>query len=201
MSFRYYIGKLPKEEYKKIRTVRSFQELKKFSNKKEDEDKVWLGDLLPTFSEISDEVFKLKKKNDSKYNFFDSKELNEYYNSDYSLFVIDKEDFKELIKLYETIIKRYKLQELKDIEFIFKNKSFKRGSVPEDEVIYTIQDLLRKQKWNCINWNCDEEYSNLIIEGNFDMSKDSLYETSVFELIYFYRTFDFEQNVLYIMGY
>lgn len=201
MGFRYYIGKLHKDEYKRIKSVKSFKELKKFSKNKEDEERIWLGDMLSPFSEVSDEVFKLKKKNNSKYDFFNSKELNEYYNSDNYLFVIDKSDFKELIKLYETIIKRYKLEDLKDIEFILKNKSFKINSIPEDEVIYKIQDILRRQKWNIINWNCDKEYSNLIIDGNFEMSKDSLYETSIFELIHFYRTFDFKNNILYIMGY
>lgn len=193
MGYRYYIGVIPKEVYKTLEESKSKEDIAIKMNILPKYNKIdnylYSGDWLGQYNvdEISDMAFKLNKKTDLN-KFFSDTSLNKIYNSDESLFKITQEDLLELIEIYEKEIKENYLYKLKEI-------SEEQDNVNPNEALKTAIRFIEAQS---MKW---ERKSPLIkkIEGN-KLTNSYSAEDSIFNLLYMYKTVDFNTNIVYING-
>ena len=193
MGYRHYFYSIPKAEIEEIKKCKSNDDFCEFciAHNYEvddfgDNDKFVpvyeLGKEIYNFGKYVDWAFELQEKNES---IFGDAELKRQYD-DYSPVICTQEDFLFVIDEYKKkIINYYK------------------GLLQEDKS----HRLTNEQRWKGHLENQLLEWENAFgfSAVNTDLSKsfitDSwLYEYSIFELVRQYKTFDFENNALVLIG-
>lgn len=193
MGYRHYFYSIPKIEIEEIKRCKSNDDFCKFciAHNYEvddfgDNDKFVpvykLGKEICEFGRLVDWAFKMQEKNES---IFGDAELKQQYD-DYSPVICTQEDFLFVIDEYKKkIINYYK------------------GLLQEDKS----HRLTNEQRWKrhledqLLEWENEFGFSAV----NTDLSKSfitnsRLYEYSIFELVRQYKTFDFENNALVLIG-
>lgn len=193
MGYRYYMGVIPKEVYSTIKECKTKEDIAIKMNILQKYNKIdnylYSGDWLSQYNidEVSDMAFRLNKKTDEN-KFFDDNSLNAIYNSDESLFKITQENLLELIEIYEKEIKENYLYKIKEIEE-------ERDTENPNEALKTAIRFIeaKSMKW--------ERRSPLIKDLNANkLSNSYSAEDSIFNLLYLYKTVNFNTHIVYING-
>jgi hypothetical protein len=193
MSYRYFIAKMSKDEYKQLSTCKSTNCLqKKYPTVDiKDDSYFYLSTLLHNYSidQIADECFVLDKGFENQ--FFKDKTFNTFCNgkfidNDRTLFKINQNDFLKLIEIYE-----------KSIKDSFQNKidEIKMEKNLED----AIETMTRYLKYKLNKWE-DDYVLNKKHENKERIVNDESYEYCVFDLLHLYKNTDFDKEQLFIFG-
>lgn len=192
MSYRYRFHSVPKTEIEKIRKCTTNVQLCLWAEKQGYKVKTYdENDRYMTIYDIGKEIYEfgtdeewayeIQEKNES---IFSSEELKELY-IDYQPVICSQNDFLSVINAYkQKIINYYKslLIQTKDSVCTPENKQRKH-----------IEDIL--YEWD--NGYCcpiDTDMSHNRINNSW------LYEYSIFELVRLYKTFDWENDELILLG-
>lgn len=193
MGYRHYFYKLPKAEAEEIKNCKTNAEFCNWAESKGYEVERYKGEEpycpvygvgkeIYEFGKYVDWAFSLQEKNES---IFGSEELKEKY-YDYAPVICSKDDFLSVINIYKQKI----------IDYL-------QGLLKEDKKI----KIPIEQRWKnhitgeLSEWNNAFGYSAI----NTDLSRECitqswLYEYAIFELVRKYKTFDFENNALVLLG-
>lgn len=191
MGYRHYFYELPKtelEEIKKCKTNEEFcdwaesrgYEVGRYEGEKPYCAVYHIGKEIYEFGKYVDWAFKMQEKNDS---IFDSEELKEQY-VDYEPVLCSQEDFLFAINEYkQNIINYYKslLEEEEGVPIEYKCKRHIKNQLGEWQNNFGICP---------IDTNLERQTIN----------RSWLYEYSIFELVRVYKTFDWENNSLVLLG-
>ena len=196
MGYRHYFYELPKteiEEIKKCKTNDEFcdwaegkgYEVERYEGEKPYFPVYNLGKSIYEFGKYVDWAYKMQNKNES---IFESEELKEQY-TDYAPVLCTQDDFLLVINNYkQKIIAYYKgLLELDEIDKIHK---------------LTVETKCKRHVENQLSeWDngfgidpIDTDLSHSYINRSW------LYEYGIFELVRVYKTFDWENNSLVLLG-
>lgn len=193
MGYRHYFYSIPKTEIEEIKRCKSIDDFCKFCIAHNYEVVDYgegdsfvpvynLGKEIYEFGKDVDWAFNLQEKNES---IFGNAELKQQYD-DYCPVVCTQEDFLFVIDEYKKkIINYYKKLLQEDGTHKLTNE--------------------QRWKWHLENqlWEWENEFGFSAV--NTDLSKSFitnswLYEYSIFELVRQYKTFDFENNALVLIG-
>lgn len=196
MGYRHYFYKLPKTELEEIKNCKTNAEFCKWAESRgyraeqlEDEPPYVpiyeVGKEICEFGKHVDWAFEMQSKNES---IFDSEDLKEWY-SDYAPVTCTKDDFLFVIEYYkQKIVDYYKSL----LELDHEEKAL--GMTLEQKWKNHINNQLRE-------W--DNEFGFCPLNTDLSCSKINrswLYEYEIFELIRVYKTFDFENDALILLG-
>ena len=193
MGYRYYFYELPKSDLNEIRECKTQSDLCEWSKRhgynleRHDEDGEWidiikLGKKLHCFGKDVEWAEHMQSKNES---IFGNNDLKDQYNT-YEPVVCSKKDFETAINACKQLI----IECYKDL----------LTDTPEDP---RIAEYNRKQhiQMKLREWENHVDLSPIDMDLNDDKITTSwLYEYAIFELVRLYKTFDWENNVLILMG-
>lgn len=176
MGYRNYIGKITKKNYDKVKDLKKEEIFKEDEVLEFDKDFVELIEL-GKYRDIIDEKFCKP--------FFSNKETQAEILIDQEYFIVGKEYILSLIKEFKDRV-NYHLNKIKDA---IKNKDISKiQNLLNSELSFKILDL-------------EDIDNSTIIENKNLLIRDSwLYEYSMFQLIYIYKTFDWENDLLIYYG-
>lgn len=199
MGYRHYLYAVPKEQVAEIQACKTAGDLTEFAKRHDypyDKDDGWLslykvGKELYELGKYSEIGFKLESERPCV---FTSDELNEKY-SDYGFALLTKDDFKAVIEFYrQKIIDWFKsLLEIKDSnrfseEFTKEQYQFE---LLKREVQNKI-DIWSGKYWGITPIDLDTE--------NEQISNSWTYEYAIFELVRVYKSFNWENDDLVLVG-
>ena len=188
MGYRHYFYSIPQTEIAEIKQCKTNEEFCEWAkNKDYDRDDEWvsvyhIGKELYELGKYVDWAFDMQENNES---IFGNKELEEMY-TDYRPVICTKEDFLVAINKYkENVVKYYK------------------GLLEEDKY----SKLPIEERWKNHIEGQLHEWENMfgICPINTDLSQERindswLYEYAIFELVRVYKTFDWQNNTLVLLG-
>lgn len=197
MGYRHYLYAIPKKQVSEIQACKTEKDWFDFAEKYgyEVEQGVrdngegyfppyHVGTELYEFGKYSEIGHKLESE---KPCVFTSGELKSMY-GDYGFALLSKEDFTVIIESYRQNIVSY-FQSLLEPQ---KDPRFKLTK--EEKWKYAIEDKLER-------WQGKWGFTPLNLEESTDKITSSwLYEYSIFELVRLYKTFDWENDSLVLMG-
>ena len=200
MGYRHHLYAVPKKQIAEIQVCKTNQDWLDFA--KRHSYKIDYGardDGIGYFAphELQSEIYDLGKYSEIGHELeearpcvFTSQELKDTY-SDYGFALCSKEDFKAIIKAYKQKIVNY-FKELLDAK---EEDSLLPINQPKEEKWrYAIESKLRY-------WQVPWALTPINLDENSDYITHSwLYEYSIFELVRLYKTFDWENNDLVLMG-
>lgn len=150
-----------------------------------------VGTELYELGKYSEIAFKLESERPS---LFTSEELKERY-SDYGFAFLTKEDFKAIIEAYRQKVVNW-FESLLDVDdrICFSKKLTKEQ--------YQFENLKRKVQDKIDSWS--GKYFGIspidLDESNARITGDWSYEYAIFELVRLYKTFDWENDDLVLLG-
>jgi len=216
MGFRNYIGRISKDEYRKIKDL-SKEELFKIKNENPEDGLIGIDTLIDeTLYELGKRVddfgFKFLKP------FFTNNELQDEYSIDEEFYIGDINFFKSLINMYDEKIKSYYGELLKpfckndnkrwlDCDFI---KTVVRGFDDEtcsDTFTFDLEKITKEQQTGIINIlhhvrSISLEWDNnpYNLEKGEEITTSWKYEYSLFELVRLFKIFNWEKDLLIYYG-
>lgn len=191
MGYRHYFHAVPKTQIEAIRKCKTNEEFCEWAesagyeiDRCEDEPTYVpvyrLGEEIYEFGKYVEWAFAMQEKNES---IFSSEELKECY-EDYTPILCSKEDFLSVIDIYKKKIASY-------LESLLSNDEY---ATAEQKCQRDIKDRLDEWKntfgYSPVNTDLDKAY----------ITKSWLYEYSIFELVRLYKTFDWENDALMLVG-
>lgn len=193
MGYRHYFYKIPKTEIAEIRNLKTndefcdWAESKGYEVSRYEGEKPYcavykIGKEIYEFGKYVDWAFEMQGKNES---IFGSEELKERY-EDYCPVICSKEDFLFAINTYkQNVINYYKglLDDTKDSEKMLGER--------------------RKHHIKNMLWEWENPFDICPIDTNLEresINRSWLYEYAIFELVRVYKTFDFENDALILLG-
>lgn len=196
MGYRHYFYKFPKTEIAEIKKCKTnddfcdWAESKGYEVERYDGEKPYcavfnLGKEIYEFGKYVDWAFDMQIRNES---IFVTKELKERYN-DYAPVICTQDDFLFVITCYkQKIINYYKsLFELDEIDKAHK---------------ITVEEKCKRHVKSQLNeW--ENPFGICPIDTNLSkpfINSSWLYEYGIFELVRVYKTFDWENNSLVLLG-
>lgn len=193
MSYRYYLGIIPLKKYKELSTCKSKQELKTLLIQQVNSTSLIDMTRPFIFDEISywitfDEKIKKQK-------FFKNNELNEKFNDDDTLFLINKMELITLINEYKNMIVNNTNQIFK--EYVEEMKDTSKQTLENKDKL--INDLLNELRTKITLWNND-----MVIDMNEQHKKitiSSKLEHQIFDLTMILKNTNFKTNKLFICAY
>lgn len=206
MSYRNYIGSIPKREYNKIK---KFTKDEFFEYKKEDVDDGHIGvyDVCsrPYLHELGKYVDEFDKKLYKPV--FKNKELQRYFTEEHDFYLVDKPFLEAVINHYRDLIKEYYTKQLK----VFTNDIGRAFTIPNkkdltDEhidalILNTVHVRDMALEWGVAGWFENSQPYDLSDDSRKEITNSWKYEYVIFQLIYIYRTFDWKRNVMIYYGY
>lgn len=199
MGYRHYLYAVPKEQLAEIQACKTAKDLTEFAKRHDysyDKDDGWLslykvGKEVYELGKHSEIGFKLESERPSV---FTSDELKERYSDD-GFALLTKNDFKSVIEFYrQKIIDWFKsLLEIKD------SSKFTAEYTKEQ---YQFEMLKGEVQDKIDSWS-GKYFGISPIDLNDDKERitgDWLYEYAIFELVRVYKSFDWENNELVLVG-
>lgn len=198
MGYRHYFHKISKTDLEEIKNCQTQIDLCEWSKRHnynlerhEDDDGEHydyivvreIGKELYCFGKDVDWANNIQSKNES---IFSNNELQEFY-SDYQPVICSKEDFLDVINIYKQQIIQY-------YEYLLEPaKNDSEVSIKDKQMTHI---TFRLQDWKN-NYNLQPI--------NTDLTKDTicdswLFEYAIFELVRIYKTFDWENDALILLG-
>lgn len=195
MGYRHYIHKISKTELAEIKSFSNPSELCEWAKQHgyavepsidDSESECFpiyeLGTELYNFGKYVDWASKIQITNES---LFDSKELKDFY-EDYDPVILSEDDFRQVIDDYKNKIVAYyeSLSTVTDLD---------SRTVEQKQKAHIESQLNEwKNKFGLLPINMDPTTDKIC---------DSwLYEYAIFELVRIYKTFDWENDVLILLG-
>ncbi|KUF38979.1 hypothetical protein AS361_03790 [Myroides marinus] len=226
MGYRTYIGFLPKEEYNKIKSM-TLKELFEYKGEDYNEDDIYENGHVGVY-DLGTELYEFGKYTDftppeaSVKQFFEKEDIKEYYSSDNDLHIVTKEFLAYIIDYYSLKVQKYQQDMLvpffpdiiqekyprKNSDFLNSAKSgwigleeqrsfdFEKITQEEQNALYEIIEHMKQMHFD---WAHNRRPYKL--EIGTSVSNSCKYEYAVFELVRLYKTFDWENNVMYYYGY
>lgn len=191
MGYRHYFYKIPKTEIAEIRNLKTndefcdWAESKGYKVERYEGEKPYcavykIGKEIYEFGKCVDWAFKMQSKNEC---IFGSEELKEKY-EDYYPVICSKDDFLFAINTYKQHNVAY-----------FKGLLEGEEGVPIEKMW---KDHIEGKLWEWENpfdiYPIDTDLENERINRSW------LYEYAIFELVRVYKTFDFENDALVLLG-
>lgn len=199
MGYRHYLYAVPKKQVAEIQACQTAKDLTEFAKRHGypyDKDDGWLslykvGKEIYELGKHSEIGFKLESERPSV---FMSNELKEEY-SDYGFALLTKDDFKSVIEFYrQKIVDWFKsLLEIKD------SSKFTAEFTKEQ---YQFEMLKREVQDKIDSWS-GKYFGISPIDLNDDkelITDDWSYEYAIFELVRVYKSFDWKNNELVLVG-
>jgi hypothetical protein len=131
-----------------------------------------------------DKILKLKRKK----SFLENKKKNNALFSEYSVIQVDKSALLEIISIFHEQVLSIKEKELKDLTKIIDGKAS----------TYESDKLKRSFTHSRNEWTATNGYLPYSIKGD-ELVSSWVFEYAIFELVYIFKTFDFNENVLYLI--
>lgn len=199
MGYRHYLYAIPKKQIAEIQACKTNSDLIDFAKRygyNVDYDATDSGEGWIPPHDIGTELYELGKHSEighelesEKLCVFTSEELKNMYD-DYGFALLSKDDFIAIIESYRQNIVSY-FQNLLEPQ---KYPIIPSKSTIEEQWKYYIEDKLER-------WQGKWGSTPLNLEENTDRITNSwLYEYSIFELVRLYKTFDWENDNLVLMG-
>lgn len=199
MGYRHYLYAIPKSQVVEIQACKTANDLTEFAKRygypyDKDDGRLSLykvGKELYELGKHSEIGFKLESERPS---LFTSDDLKERY-SDYGFALLTKDDFKAVIEAYrQKIVDWFKsLIEIKD------SSKFTAEFTKEQ---YQFEMLKREVQDKIDSWS-GKYFGISPIDLNDDKERitgDWSYEYAIFELVRVYKSFDWENNELVLVG-
>ena len=199
MGYRHYLYAIPKKQIAEIQACKTNSDLIDFAKRygyNVDYDATDSGEGWIPPHDIGTELYELGKHSEIGHELesekpcvFTSEELKNMYD-DYGFALLSKDDFIAIIESYRQNIVSY-FQNLLEPQ---KYSIIPPKSTIEEQWKYYIEDKLER-------WQGKWGSTPLNLEENTDRITNSwLYEYSIFELVRLYKTFDWENDNLVLMG-
>lgn len=199
MGYRHYLYAVPKEQLAEIQACKTAKDLTEFAKRHGypyDEDDGWLslykiGKEVYELGKHSEIGFKLESERPS---LFTSDELKERY-SDYGFALLTKDDFKSVIEAYRQKIVEWFQSLLNPDKSQVTAPNLSKEERKRLEWEYEIKDKL--DAWS------GKYFGIFPIDLNDDKERitgDWSYEYAIFELVRVYKSFDWENNELVLVG-
>lgn len=199
MGYRHYLYSVPKEQVAEIQACQTAKDLTEFAKRygyPYDKDDGWLS-----LYKIGKEVYELGKRSEIGFKLeserpplFTSDELKERY-SDYGFALLTKDDFKAVIEAYRQKIVEWFQNLLNPDESQVTAPRLSKEERKHLEWKYEIKDKL--DSWS------GKYFGISPIDLNDDKERitgDWSYEYAIFELVRVYKSFDWENNELVLVG-
>ena len=199
MGYRHYLYAVPKKQVAEIQACKTNQDWLDFAERcgykidygARDDD---IGYFAP--HELQSEIYELGKYSEIGHELeearpcvFTSQELKDTY-SDYGFALCSKEDFKAVIEAYRQKIVNY-------FEGLLNPKQdplLSTKQPKEDRCKFAVMDKLE-------DWQGKHGFIPINLDEDSDCITHSwLYEYSIFELVRLYKTFDWENSDLVLVG-
>ena len=191
MGYRHYFYAVPKSQIEEIRNCKTNEEFCDWAEKNgydveryEGEEPYCavyhIGKEIYEFGKYVDWAFKMQERNES---IFSSDELKERY-SDYDPVLCSQDDFLAVINIYRDKIASYLQECLTDEEKITSEQQCKKD----------VKDRLYYWKNSFNHFPINTDLSNPKICNSW------LYEYAIFELVRVYKTFDWQNDCLVLLG-
>lgn len=199
MGYRHYLYAVPKKQVAEIQACQTTKDLTEFAKRHGypyDEDDGWLslykvGKEVYELGKHSEIGFKLESERPSV---FTSDELKEKY-SDYGFALLTKDDFKSVIEFYRQKIIEWFQSLLNPDESQVTAPKLSKEERKHLEWKYEIKDKL--DAWS------GKYFGIFPIDLNDDKERitgDWSYEYAIFELVRVYKSFDWKNNELVLVG-
>jgi len=182
MGYRNYIGYISKKEYNKIKSLNK-DELFNFSG---DDDYYSVRNFIKELHELG-KYCEFNTRGLTK-KFFKNKDLNDYYNSDMELFIVDKQFLEMIINTYSEFIKKHYKDMMSDVDV-------------NNEETWTKEKfaiIFQHIRSFSIEWTQLTPYN--LNEGE-EITTSWKYEYVVFELVRIYKSFDWKRNIMVYYGF
>lgn len=192
MSYRIHLKKLSNENYLNVKNLNS-----------ENFDEGLYEKIFDILSPISSNLIEISpltinQENDKK--FFNENILQNIMSQEGGLYLlINKEDLKLIIKETQKLVADYKKTQNDKIVDFFNNKDEELGR----EVLSELYNENNKKihELGESELSLKGNYSSLHIEDDFDtLVSSSFYEYELFNLIHIYKTFDWENDKMFLIG-
>lgn len=199
MGYRHYLYAVPKEQVAEIQACQTAKDLTEFAKRHDypyDED-----DGRLSLYKVGKEVYELGKHSEIGFKLeserpsvFTSDELKEKY-SDYGFALLTKDDFKSVIEFYRQKIIEWFQSLLNPDESQVTAPKLSKEERKHLEWEYEIKDKL--DAWS------GKYFGIFPIDLNDDKERitgDWSYEYAIFELVRVYKSFDWKNNELVLVG-
>ncbi len=193
MGYRYRFHKVSNTDIRDIKKCETITELCDWGKHKgypicgDDDDEYYLapydiGNEIYDFGKDADWAYDMQMKNES---IFGNEELKRFY-EDYDPVICSKDDFLSAINIYAQKISEY-------YESLLREKADSNLTVEQRCKIHVENQLMEwKNKFGFLPVNTDS--SNKRINNSW------LFEYAIFELVRIYKTFDWENDTLVLLG-
>lgn len=191
MGYRHYFYAIPKKQIEEIRNCKTNEEfcdwaeeagyyVERYEGENPYAPVYEFGREIHEFGKYVDWAFDMQRKNES---IFASDELKERY-SDYDPVICSKDDFLAAIDNYKQ-----------------KIISYLEGCLEEEECSTSEQKCVLDVKDRLYEWKNPFKYGGVDIDDDRTLITTSwLYEYAIFELVRQYKTFDWENDCLILLG-
>lgn len=184
MGYSIKLAKISIKEYEEIKKWK-FKELVEHYSEDNDEDYLYIGDIVDRFYELGDFNTDMVKNETSQF-FLNKQTHNKMF--DYSVGILSKKGLEIIIDYYSNLVASFYKEEYESLHnVLIKNK--------EDSNVFKLLRSLESKKEI---WKDDIKPYNL---KDQDTLTDSWkYEYAIFQLVYIHKTFNFKKNLLIIYG-
>lgn len=187
MGYRNYIAFITKEEYEKIKDFTK-EELYKYKGEEDLEDgNVGVYDIAEKslyefgkYCEFGDDKFYKP--------FFTNKDLQENFTAEQDFYIVGKDFLKHIIEHNTEIVKKLYSDLLSGITHKNSDK------IPAKKA----EQLFNWVKGYDVEWNTLTPYN---LDKGDEITTSWKYEYTIFELVRIYKSFDWDNNVMFYYGY
>lgn len=194
MGYRIKLGTFPKDKYD-IYENKSMEEVQSYLEEQEDLDKVSYSPYYPKFHKPILELGKYVSFEKGRLPFYKQFDVYQIYGCEFD--ILTKLGLKYIIDSYHTTIKENFINYFDMFRVDSNEIKLKNGYEVE---IYEYFSS-KKREWDDSNrfyvcpYKLDEPFG-----GDGEIVNSWKYEYGIFNLVYIYRTFDFESNLLIYSG-
>jgi hypothetical protein len=226
MGYRTYIGFLPTEEYNKIKSM-TLKELFEYKGEEYNEEDIYENGHVGVY-DLGTELYEFGKYTDftppetSVKEFFEKECVKEYYASDNDLHIVTKEFLAYIIEYYSQKVKKYQEDMLEPFypsirtekwnpepcEFLKsvsteynhpKDKHKLDFSKITEEQQSALFEIIKHMKDMHFEWALNRRPYNL--EKGVSVTNSCKYEYAIFDLVRLYKSFDWDNNIVFYYGY
>lgn len=198
MGYRNYIGSISKLEHDKIKNFTK-EELYEYKNEPLDE----MGYIGPY--DIVESIYELGKDVDvfpAEFfkPFFENQTLQNDFNNDHELFLVDKDFLKFVLDRYYDKVRSYYKSLLEPFQTDDKFPRLKDPKTYSPQDVYNVVKHIESisYEWGCSPFSDRPPYK---IDDGEAITTSWKYEYAQFELVRIYKTFDWENNNMVYYGY
>ncbi len=213
MGYRNYLGSLPKSEYDVIKNM-TLKELYEYKNEEWGDDPYDMPGHVGVYDVAYNTHYELGKYvdtfNEEFYRpVFQNEETQKHFQDEHDFYIVEKEFVEEILNYYTNNIRSYYKKLLKPF---FEGREITAGfiktketPITEDEMsgIYGLIEHIKDMgmEWGVNNTFNDDERPYNLTSPDKNYITSWKYEYGIFNLVFLYHNFDWENNVMIYYGY